>query len=111
MYVFVYGTLKSNRHNSDKMIGKLVGEGLTVNAYTLYDAGFYPVMTREKTTRVLGEVYKVDKKGLQVLDDFEGYPDLFFRELIPVSIKGTSLQAFAYFGTPDEYSKKLFDSY
>lgn len=69
--VFVYGTLKSNKHNHGMMSGSDF-EGKATIRGTLYASGL-PMFRNEGDGIVHGEVYKVSDDLLERLDWFEGY--------------------------------------
>lgn len=81
--VFVYGTLKKGCSNSAVMT--------TINAQYLYDmpiknamlhdVGPFPMLTEvnDESAVVHGELYAVDDKGLEYLDQLEGHPYMYKR--------------------------------
>lgn len=103
--VFVYGTLKG----MDK--GVFVGKAVTKKRYLLFDGNF-PVMSNRgpvsdiKRGFVSGEVYDVSLDEFKGLDAYEGYPELYTRDQIPVTMhtlrSGVQVTEFttawAYFG-------------
>jgi len=99
--IFVYGTLKKNKYFHDKYLGdgKSVyhGTAQTTNDYSMFVDGL-PHMVRESSeTGVKGELYDVDSKVLKTLDDLEGHPVVYFRDIIEViNEKGEKVLAWAY---------------
>lgn len=92
--VFVYGTLKTNQPNnyllkdSENGSAKLIGHGKTSESYPLI------IATRYNTPYVLkapgighqvnGEIYSIDDKMLQTLDELEDHPNLYEREQVKI---------------------------
>ena len=87
--VFVYGTLKRGGSNHACLIGqKFIGPAQTIAGYRLISLGDYPgiISDQTRTTGVTGEVWSVDDRCLQQLDELEGLPEgLFRREAVPLS--------------------------
>lgn len=97
MRVFVYGTLMKGHANHRVLAAlgaRLIGAARTAKARTLVDLGPYPALLAcdaERDARascVHGEVYEIDDadaaRALEVLDEFEGCPDLYAREAIAI---------------------------
>ncbi|GMT33655.1 hypothetical protein PFISCL1PPCAC_24952 [Pristionchus fissidentatus] len=87
--VFVYGTLKRGEPNhrfleASKGIARYVGTAVLREAYPLVIASKYniPFLLNKSGEghRIRGEVYDVDGKTMESLDELEGYPDLYTRE-------------------------------
>uniref|UniRef100_A0A0B6YAY5 Gamma-glutamylcyclotransferase family protein n=1 Tax=Arion vulgaris TaxID=1028688 RepID=A0A0B6YAY5_9EUPU len=93
--VFLYGTLKSGQPNfrvlSDPKTGaaKLLGNGLTVKRYPMVITPQYlfPFLlpVEGKGEHIEGEVYEVNEVKLKRLDEFEGHPDFYVREQVPIA--------------------------
>ncbi|XP_043288574.1 putative gamma-glutamylcyclotransferase CG2811 isoform X2 [Venturia canescens] len=88
--VFVYGTLKRGEPNhrilqntKDGGYAKFLGCGKTVNKYPLVIATKYniPFLLKKPDTgnQILGEVYDVDTKMLEKLDELEEHPSFYVR--------------------------------
>ncbi len=76
MYLFVYGTLKkgyTNHYLLSRAGARFIGDAW-VEGYTILDQ-FVPVaVPAPKECRVYGELYRVDKDTIKILDMFEeGY--------------------------------------
>lgn len=85
--VAVYGSLKSGFGNHRIIKGsKYLGPGITENKYTMLSLGSYPLVNKYPSAYVRIELYEVDKSTLQSLDNLEGHPTFYKRELIDVSI-------------------------
>ena len=99
--VFVYGTLKKNQFFHEKYLGEgksiFLGKGIASKDYSLYIDGL-PHMVREPSDGgVKGELYDVDSAVLKTLDDLEGHPIVYFRDIIEViDEKGEKILAWAY---------------
>ena len=84
--LFVYGTLKRGGAGADRMRGATFeGSTATVAGYALHDLGEYPALVRARDGVVEGEVYLVTAEHLAELDRYEGCPELYCRELVPLS--------------------------
>ncbi|XP_006846728.1 PREDICTED: gamma-glutamylaminecyclotransferase [Chrysochloris asiatica] len=95
-HVFVYGTLKRGQPNHEVMLdctnGLAVfrGRGRTVEPYPLVIAGEhnipYLLNLPGRGHCVAGEIYAVDDKMLQFLDEFEDCPDMYQRTLVRIEV-------------------------
>lgn len=82
--IFVFGTLKSNRHSNYLMRESKLLEHRWLNDHALYEVGGFPAALPKEGHRVKGEVWKVtDPMVLEDLDIYEGHPDLFERSQVP----------------------------
>lgn len=84
--VFVYGTLKRGQYFHDRYLGgdksTYVGPALASLDFSMYVDGL-PHLVREPTDKhVKGELYEVDEEVLMSLDDLEGHPIVYRREII-----------------------------
>lgn len=104
--VFVYGSLKRGLHNAGVLadcdfIGRCIIEG----RYSLIDLRAFPGLVEnpalEPNQKIVGEVYRVSKETLDVLDMIEGHPDFYCRHKVQTPWKG----AWAYF-LPHEYKER-----
>lgn len=111
--VFVYGTLKSMSR------GRLIGPASTIHKFFMFDGsypvvwdGTYPSHTLrpyapfENKARVKGEAYYVSTREFQALDAYEGYPDLYIRDMIEVKVdlgggESTIIKAWMYLSPKD----------
>ncbi|MBI1246766.1 gamma-glutamylcyclotransferase [bacterium] len=98
---FAYGTLKRGevreRHWPCRPIAVL--RGWTVGS--LWEVADYPGLKLEGETRVLGELWLFDAKQeerlLKVLDEVEGYPSLYTRDVVECeTLDGQPITATAY---------------
>lgn len=88
--LFVYGSLKRGFSNAHLMHGaRFVRACSTTTGYRLvrYQSG-YPALVHSPLSgaRVHGELYEVGADLLAQLDEFEGCPDLYQRELVLLQI-------------------------
>ncbi len=108
--VFSYGTLKRgfpNHHIMERIGASYLTDALTIENYPLLLAGKWntPFMIQKKghpdSHHVSGELYRVDDKGLSVLDEFEGVHRSYYRRskinLSTQDEKKSSEQAWCYF--------------
>jgi|WetSurMetagenome_2_1015567.scaffolds.fasta_scaffold1253785_1 gamma-glutamylaminecyclotransferase len=97
--VFVYGTLRHGQGNHYLIeFSKFIGMAQTKIRYALYAYGI-PFLSRSSAiSQVTGEVYSVDQVTLIRLDQLEGHPDFYKREIAEVVLQdGTELKAWVYF--------------
>ena len=103
LYIFTYGTLKRgfvNNYFLDDAI--FISTAITVEKYQMYPSigNAYPFLIKsEKKYQIKGEVFKTNSKELlKNLDYLEGYPDLYLKEYIKVSLEdGNVVDALVYF--------------
>ena len=103
--LFVYGTLKKGFCNHYFLAdAEFLGKAETLEKYALYLKGSIPyVIKQPPISHIKGEVYKVDLKTLKEIDELEGHPYLYFREIISVRLyNGKILSAWMYFFPPSE---------
>lgn len=68
---------------------------------SLYDLGEYPGMLLDKSTSlVIGEVYEVDEKLLNILDQFEASSD-YWRKQVEISLGGATKTGWTYEPKPE----------
>ena len=97
IYVFVYGTLRRGFENHYLLKNsKFIGYGITKEKYSLY-VDSIPYVVKIPYCQIKGEVYEVDKNTLIALDELEGHPDFYRRELIDVIVNGKTIKAWIYF--------------
>jgi gamma-glutamylaminecyclotransferase len=110
--VFVYGTLKKDFYFHDEYLGDgksdFKGLATTTDEFSLYIDGM-PHMIKEKSPNgVKGELYMVDEKVLNSLDELEGHPVVYKREIIDVILEdGTKGLAWAYL-RPKQFKGRQF---
>jgi gamma-glutamylcyclotransferase (GGCT)/AIG2-like uncharacterized protein YtfP len=89
--VFVYGTLKKG--NSQRGLDlwgdgvEFVGNALTAKpVYSLYDLGAFPAVSINGKSHILGEVWAIDTRIMNDLDNIEGYPAFYKRTQINTTL-------------------------
>lgn len=109
--LFIYGTLKKNQYFHDKYLSGdksiFLGHGTASPDYSLY-VGAQPHLIREPTdTPVRGELYEVNFTVLGSIDNLEGHPVVYKREIIEVFTElGEKTLAWAYLRHPNFRDKK-----
>ncbi|CAI6361666.1 unnamed protein product [Macrosiphum euphorbiae] len=123
--VFVYGTLKQNQpnnyHLNDTKNGCAVfrSVAVTVNKYPLVISTRFniPFLLQNEGTgnEIKGEIYDVDTKMLEYLDDFENHPNFYERQKTQVKLPNADIMnCWIYFlpNYPDSYLElQRFDNY
>lgn len=98
MYLFVYGTLKSDGPTNLLSSSDFISTILTADKFALYPnmSHFYPCLVNHPLHYIRGELYNVDDKTLAKLDKYEDTPTLFKRIVIDVTDGTTTYRAFTY---------------
>jgi len=105
-YLFIYGTLLSANNEYGKYL-KANSQYISAGRFPglLYDLGDYPgaLYNSEATSLVYGAIVLVhDASVLKKLDEYEGHgdteeqPNLFIREIIPVTAENGSINCWVY---------------
>lgn len=97
MKVFVYGTLRpmARNHALLRTLGATFVAKGTVRG-TLYMNNDLPMMSSEPA-KVRGEIFEIEEKHINVLDEFEGHPHWYKRDMTEVTTDdGLKIPAFAY---------------
>jgi len=94
--IFAYGTLKVGQPNYHHLVegkhgrSKFIGTGITELAYPLIIATHWNLpfllYAPGKGHRVVGEIYDIDNDLLAWMDDFEGHPDVYHRNMVKVNV-------------------------
>lgn len=97
--VFVYGSLKRGEYNNGCIThhgGEFISPATTVGMYLLLGGGFPKLVDtadidsaqtrryRAYKGRVVGELWRVNERGLRELDRLEGVPTHYRREIVEV---------------------------
>lgn len=98
MYLFVYGTLKSDGRSSYLKTSKFISNAATVDKFALYPnlSHYYPCLVEHPLYHIQGELYEVDKEILIKLDIYEGAPTLFKQINIQVTDGTNTYDAITY---------------
>ena len=98
MYLFVYGTLKSDGSTNLLSASDFISNVLTDDKFALYPnmSHFYPCLVKHPLLHIQGELYNVDDKTLAKLDKYEGTPTLSKRIIIDVTDGTTTYRAFTH---------------
>lgn len=86
--LFVYGTLMFGEPNHYLLGGSpLLCGAHTVRGYVLLNLGAFPAMLHDRAWQgsVVGEVYRVSRETLAVLDRLEGHPTWYQRERVALA--------------------------
>lgn len=100
-HVFVYGTLKKGFRAYSLLKGSyFLGKGLTEPGYSMVSLGFPMVLpSKDNGHRVQGEVYSVTDLTMGQLDRYEGYPNLYTRDMVDIELNsGHKVSAWMYVG-------------
>jgi gamma-glutamylcyclotransferase (GGCT)/AIG2-like uncharacterized protein YtfP len=101
MRVLVYGSLREGFGNH-RLVQHCTCLGMAaVQGFRMVDLGVFPGLVEENTgASVVGEVYQVDKHTLATLDQLEGHPDFYRRQLVTTEYG----EAWVYV-LPNEYAR------
>ena len=94
--VFVYGTLKRGEKNHHWLEGASWQGEAELSGVLLHDLGPFPMAVIGEGTAI-GEVYAVEEYGLARLDELEGYPRLYDRQMLSLN---DGRRAWVYLGRP-----------
>jgi gamma-glutamylcyclotransferase (GGCT)/AIG2-like uncharacterized protein YtfP len=103
IFLFVYGSMKKGFINHHRLDGnaQFVGFGKTVEKFILFPAEHYLfpfVSKKSKDFNILGEIYKINKNILHVLDKLEGVPSSYNREEVDIMLNNSKkIRAYMYF--------------
>ena len=87
MYYFAYGSNMSLDHMR-RLCGwhcQLLGRAILPGFEIGLDKRGYANIKANSKQQVEGVLYEIDEEGIKLLDEFEGYPDIFAREEVQVS--------------------------
>ena len=107
--IFVYGTLRTNARNWTRYLAPQCGRAATTSPnFTMRRVGSfergYPVLEAEGTTAIHGEVFEVDSATLESIDQLEGHPTWYQREMISVRPDdNTEVEAWIYLMPKGQY--------
>lgn len=110
MKIFIYGTLKlgcRNNHIMEKAQGEFLFPCVSIKKYPMFDLGDGFPYLQDKLdfgNIIVGELWKVPNSGAEILNVFEGVPDLYKNGRIEVEFENKVICAYCYFKT-DELSE------
>ena len=107
--VFVYGSLKRDLYNHPLLDGSyFIADATTVEKYGMKDLGSFPGVDKDANiSTIKGELYEVNEEVLASLDQLEGHPNFYKREMITVNVGEATFPAWCYFLlTPSDYSNQ-----
>lgn len=87
MFIFIYGSLKTDKENHDilrKFNARYVGTGTTKRYFYLIkhqDKNYPYAVLNSYGYNIQGEIYDINYFGLSEIDRFENHPDYFTRHL------------------------------
>lgn len=104
--VFAYGTLKRGQYFHERYLGgdksEFLGKVVASPDYSLYIDGMPHLIQEPTDLPVKGELYRIDDWVLAKLDELEGHPMVYKRELIDVyDESGERVIAWAYLRSPN----------
>ncbi len=105
MKIFIYGTLRKSQSNHDileQTHAIFLGKSITFNTHKSdLDSGMYPELYNITTEgyKIQGEVYEIPEENIYILDEFEGAPDLYYRDKIQVNLNNKIIECYTYFKT------------
>ena len=99
--VAVYGTLKQGGSNSGVMAadgGEYIGEGETVQKFTMYGGYGFPrvVFNGPPVSTIKIHLFRITDEPFY-MDSLEGHPTFFRRRQIPVRVNDKTQHAWMYF--------------
>jgi gamma-glutamylcyclotransferase (GGCT)/AIG2-like uncharacterized protein YtfP len=110
--LFVYGTLKMGSQNNIMLNrSKFLGRAVTKPSLNIRSVGVPIVVApftdamRKMAKPIIGEVYKISKKILELIDVLEGHPTLYKRRLIDVGLEGDIVEAYIYLFQPGNFAR------
>jgi gamma-glutamylcyclotransferase len=116
LWYFAYGSNMSETRikqrgvvYTERIKGKLKGYKLAFNKRSKKypHQGFANVMLQE-ATMVRGVLYRTDEASLEHLDHFEGYPEHYTRQILPIDIHDNGqVDAIVYLAQPEHLAENL----
>lgn len=109
--IAVYGTLRKDEGNHRFAANAISNRPCTLKG-TLYDTGYgFPAFVQEGDSQVAGELIEVTLADWAGIDRLEGYPRLYDRKLINVTLEdGTTVKAWAYIMNEMPVQAKVINS-
>jgi len=119
MLFFIYGTLKQGYCNHEVIedlitYNSTIKKVTTLEQYPMYQSdAYFPYLEQQpgKGFKIYGELFEIhtnDTNYLEILDNFEGVPDLYIRDtIIVIDEAGNKIEAQSYFKKDTSTSKEL----
>lgn len=106
MYYFAYGS-NMNLDHMRRLLGwhfRVLGvarlEGFELGA----DPRGFATIREQAGHHTMGVLFELDSKGLDILDDFEGYPEVFGRKMVIVTdAVGKQFETWVYMEPADQF--------
>jgi len=96
MLVFVYGTLKKRGRLHHCLEGGTPKGEATLKGYDMYSVGgIFPGIVPGEGS-VIGELFEIEDRTLQILDRVECYPELYDRKRLSVISRGREFVVWVY---------------
>jgi gamma-glutamylcyclotransferase (GGCT)/AIG2-like uncharacterized protein YtfP len=109
MYYFAYGS-SMNFHQMRRICGwhfTMLGQALLPDFEFGLDLRGYANIRQKKNSKVFGVLYEVDQHCIDVMDEYEGCPNIFSRLLVEATDKdGVLYKAWVYLEKPEEFGGK-----
>lgn len=111
-YLFVYGSLKSEKVQLELFGKKLSTTKAELLGYALYEAedGFY-FIKEQKESKVQGYILEIDDYSLKICDAFEMCPDMYQRKEIEVVVEDKNRKVFVYIRVDNVGKYKCVDNF
>ena len=105
--VFVYGTLMKGKRNHHLLETSTFIDNGSIDGFYMFDLGTYPGIAKSNyNSKVIGEVYKVDEKTMEMLDILEEVGYLYNKEEVEVTLNNNEIiKAFVYIYILKEYKE------
>lgn len=115
MYYFAYAS-NLNLEHMRRLLGwhfSVLGPATLADFYFAPDKRGYASIFPKAGSRVWGVLYELEPGSLDILDEFEGYPEVFGRqEVLAVDSAGKSYKAWVYLEPEDQLaSGKIKEDY
>jgi gamma-glutamylcyclotransferase (GGCT)/AIG2-like uncharacterized protein YtfP len=112
--LFVYGTLRRNNINNHILIshGAIYrSEYKTHDKYKMYSTNSYPYILPDNSgTYIIGDVYCVSDKLIELLDGLEGHPHQYTRTTINIIDGDNIFTVYAYICINPSLQSEIMDS-
>lgn len=83
---------------------KIVGPARLENYEFGFDSSGYANVIPKQGKFVWGLVWKINTACVDILDEYEGYPDVYGRKEVPVEYNGNRVKALVYIESEEEFN-------